>query len=75
MGLLKRIWDSLPGGGAEAVAEDYAVAFANDNINEQSLSVAYAACPCTCASRDDVRKAIAAYLANEKRTRERGKEA
>ena len=69
MGLLKRIWDCLPGGGAEAVAEDYAVAYENDNINERSLSVAYSRCPCTCASRDDVRIAIAAYLASEKRTR------
>jgi hypothetical protein len=69
MGLLKRIWNAFPCGGADAVAEDYARAglYQNDNVSERSLSVAYGACPCTCASRDDLRVTIAAYLAAERK--------
>jgi hypothetical protein len=37
----------------------------NDNIDEGALGQAYLACPCTCASKEDLRIAIAAYLASK----------
>jgi hypothetical protein len=35
----------------------------NDNVDEHALREAVLACPCHCASKEDLRISIAAYLA------------